>query len=120
MSPERERRRAGHIRLPVRIPVLAEQGRPAGMPSRGETQNLSGSGVLLLLGQEGIPGAPIRVTLHLRRPISLSLTGTVVWTRPHPDLSGWDLGIQFTEELSRDFVAEIADEEFPPGTTRTH
>jgi len=89
------------------------------MPNPGETQNLSRSGVLLRLGQVGIPGAPIRVTLHLRRPVSLTLTGTVVWIRARPDLTGWDLGIQFIDELSGDFIAEIADEEFPPGMMRT-
>ena len=118
MSPER--RRADHARLPVRIPVLAEQDSPAGMPSPGEAQNLSGSGARLLLGQEGIPGSRIWVTLHLRRPISLSLTGTVVWTRPHPQLPGWDLGVQFTKELPTDFIAEIADEDSPPGTPVTY
>ncbi len=116
-----ERRRAGHIRFPVRIPALAEQkGSPGGLPNPGETQNLSRSGVLLRVTQAATPGIPMRITLHLRRPVSLTLTGTAVWTRPHPDLPGWDLGIQFLEELSGDLVAEIADEEFPPWTTRSH
>ncbi len=119
MSPER--RRAGHIRLPVRIPALAEQkGSPGGMPNPGETQNLSRSGVLLRVGQAAIPGAPMRITLRLRRPVSLTLTGTVVWTRRHPDLPGWELGIQFLEELSGELVVEIADEEFPPWGARIH
>ncbi len=114
MSPER--RRPVHARLSVRIPVLAEQDPPVGIPSPGETQNLSGSGVLLLLGQQGIPGVRILVTLQLRRPISVSLIGTVVWTRPHPQIPGWELGVQFAKELSSDFIAEIAEEESPTGT----
>ncbi len=116
-----ERRRAGHIRLPVHIPALAElKGSPAGLPNPGETQNLSRSGVRLRVGEAATPGSPMRVTLRLRRPVSLTLTGTVVWTRPHPDLPGWDLGIQFIEELSGELVTEIADEEFPPWATRFH
>ncbi len=114
MSPDR--RRPDHARLPVRIPVLAEQDPPAGIASPGETQNMSGSGALLLLGQQGMPGVRILVTLLLRRPISISLIGTVVWTRPHPQIPGWELGVRFLQELSNDFVAEIADEESVSGT----
>ncbi len=115
MSPER--RRPDHARLPVRIPVLAEQDPPVGVPSPGETQNMSGSGALLLLGQEGVPGVRILVTLHLRRPITLSIIGTVVWTRPHPQIPGWELGVRFAKELSGDFIAEIAEEESPSETS---
>ncbi|MBI3988140.1 MAG: PilZ domain-containing protein [candidate division NC10 bacterium] len=112
------RRRASHIRFPVRVPTVTEPVGAAADPDLGDVQNLSRSGVLLRLEKAITPGAPVRVTLRLHRRPPLTLMGTVVWVQPHPDFPGWALGIQFGEELPGEMVAEIADEEHPPWTPR--
>ncbi len=113
MSPER--RRADHVRIPVRIPVVVEpKGPPAEMPTSGETENLSRGGALLSMGQATRPGSVVRVTLYLRRPVSLTLTGTVVWIQRRHDPLRWNQGLQFGEELSESIVAQIAEQDFSP------
>lgn len=114
---ELERRRAGQIRFPVRVPVVAEQDAPAGSPIPGETQNLSRSGALLRVKRAGMLGVPVRVTLRLRPHASVTLAGTVVWSRPHADFPGWEQGIQFRTKLPGDFIG-ITDETFPPRVAR--
>lgn len=111
------RRRAGHARFPVRAPAVTEPVGTAGGPDVGEAQDLSAGGVAVRLAKAMKPGSPVRVTLRLHRRSSLTLVGTVVWVRPHPDLPGWALGIRFGEELAGEMVAEIADEEHPPWAT---
>jgi hypothetical protein len=109
-----ERRRIGQTRLPVRVPAVTEAiGLPGG-PARGNTENLSSGGMLLRLGRTLVPGAPVRVTLRLSRRPPLCVTGAVVWVESHPDVWGWVQGIRFSEELSAEMVAEIADAEYPP------
>jgi PilZ domain len=108
------RRRPGQVRVPVRVPALTETVDSPGPPDVGEAQDLSAGGIALRLAKAVVLGAAVRVTLRLRRRAPLSLAGKVVWVRPHPDLPGWMLGIQFGDELSGEMVAEIADEEHPP------
>ncbi len=104
-----------HTRLPVRVPAVSEPLGAAGDAEVGETENLSQSGIRLRLPTDAfVPGVPIRVTLRLQRRSPLTLTGRVVWVRPHPDLRGWAVGIQLGEHLSEEMVIEIADEEYPP------
>jgi len=59
------------------------------------------------------------VTLTFRHRPQLVLTGKVVWSQPHLDFPGWDLGIQFGQELHGEMVIEIADEQFPPWATES-
>ncbi len=47
------------------------------------------------------------MTLHLRHRVRLTLTGTVRRVQPSPD-AGWDLGMQFGQELPAHLVATIA------------
>jgi hypothetical protein len=108
------RRRPGQPRLPLRIPAVTERVDTPGDPEVGEAQNLSPSGVALRLETTLAPGAAVRVTLRLSRRPPLTLAGTVLWVRPHPDLPGWALGIRFDAELPGELVAEIGDEEHPP------
>ncbi len=107
-------RRSGLPRFPVRVPTLSEPLGVAEAPEAGETQNLSQGGALLRQGKSVAPGMALRVTLCLRRRPALTLEGRVIWTRPHPDLPGWALGIRFSEDLPGEMVIEIADEEHPP------
>jgi len=109
-----ERRRAGQTRLPLRVPVQTD---PLEIPSRsgaGMAQDLSAGGMMVRLGHALARGAPVRVTLRLSQRPPVTLTGAVAWTRPHPDFPGWALGIQFSQELPGEMVAEIADAEYPP------
>ncbi len=108
-----DRRRVGHIRLPVRLPVMVEEKDSATeLPAFGETDNLSRSGVLLRLWRSVRPGRTVCVTLRLRRAYSLTLLGNVVWTRQHPP--GWMQGAQFGEALPDSFVTQVAEEDFLP------
>ncbi len=109
---EADRRHVGHIRFPLLVPALAEDVATGASVSAGLTRNLSRSGFGLLLLQEAEPGAALHVTLHLRRRVRLTLTGTVRWAQPSPG-AGWDLGMQFGEELPAQLVATIAQEEAP-------
>lgn len=102
-----ERRRAGHVRLPVRISVSA------GETARGEAHDLSQGGLLLWLPGGLAPGSPVTLTLHLRQRPALTLAGTVVRAGPHPFLPGQAIGIQLRDEVALDMVGDIADEEFP-------
>ncbi len=74
-------------------------------------RNLSRGGALLRLSESVILGAPVRVTLNLRRRTQLSLMGKAAWVRPIQDLPGWEMGIQFDEDLPEELVLEIAEEE---------
>ncbi len=109
-----DRRPGGSFRLPVRVLTVSEPLDAAEVPEVGETENLSQGGVLLRQGKPVTPGVALRVTLRLRRRPALTLEGRVVWTRPHPDLPGWALGIRFKDDLPDEMVIEIADEEHPP------
>lgn len=111
------RRRPIHTRFPIQVPAVTEPVETPGGPDLGEARNLSRSGICLRLEKAIPPGAQVRVTLRLHRRQPLTLTGTVVWVQPHPDLPGWALGIRFDEELPGEMVVEIADEEHPPWAT---
>jgi PilZ domain-containing protein len=111
-----ERRRPSHIRFPVRVPALMIEGaKPWGHPTPGETRNISRGGARLRVEEPTIPSNPVGLTLRLVYRPPLTLTGTVVWSAGQPDPPGWDLGIQFTEEINQRQVAEIADEGFKAG-----
>ena len=120
-----DRRQARHVRLqarfPLRVPVVVElNGPPAEMHLAGETGNLSRGGALLRrLAEAPRPGTALRVTLRLRRFISLTITGTAVWIEPDPDSPGWKLGFQFGRDLPESFVAQIAEDAFSPGPARS-
>ncbi len=109
---EENRRRVGHPRFPLRVPALVEEVAAAGSPRPGLTRNLSRGGLGLLLRQEAQRGTSLRVTLRLRHRVPLPLTGTVRWVRPSQE-AGWDLGMQFDEELAAHLVATIAQGESP-------
>lgn len=112
------RRRPSHTRFPLKVPAVTEPVEAAGGPEPGEARDLSRSGLGLRLKTLLVAGAPVRVTLRLRRRSPLTLMGTVAWVRPHLGSRGWALGIQFSEELPGDMVVEIADEEHPPWAAR--
>jgi hypothetical protein len=107
-----DRRRTGHPRLPIRVPIVLDTvDERAG---RGEAQDLSPGEALVRLEQALPPGASVRVTLRLSQRAPLTLVGTVVWIQPYRDFPGWALGIRFDAELPGEMVAEIADAEYPP------
>ena len=108
------RRRPGVVRIPVRVPAVAEAVDSARPPDIGEAQDLSAGGMAVRLAKAMVPGTAVRVTLRLRRRAPLTLTGQVMWVQPHPDSPGWLLGVRFGEELPGEMVAEIADKEYPP------
>ncbi|MBI4573179.1 MAG: PilZ domain-containing protein [candidate division NC10 bacterium] len=113
-----DRWRGSPPRFPVRVPAVSEPLAADTPPEAGEVQNLSQRGMLLRLAKALGPGVPLRVTLRLHQRPPLTLVGTVIWTRPHPDLPGWALGIQFGEDLPGEMEVEIADEEYPPWERR--
>jgi hypothetical protein len=82
-----------YLRLPLRVPVAHEPLAGAAGPSLGESQNLSQGGILLRLPRGVAAGAPLRLTLQLTHRAPLVLTGRAVWSRPHPDLPGWAVGV---------------------------
>jgi len=118
MAPSFDPSRAIPPRFPVRVPAVTEPVERLGDPCVGEVQNMSRGGLLLWLTRAMVPGAAVRVTLSLCRRPPLALAGSVVWVRPHPDLPGWALGIQFGEDLPGEILVEIADEEYPPWERR--
>jgi hypothetical protein len=108
-----ERRRPSHVRFPVRVPALMiEQATLWERPTPGETRNISRGGARLRVEGATIPSNPVGVTLRLVYRPSVTLTGTVVWSSGQPEPPGWELGIQFNEEINQRLVAEIADEGF--------
>jgi len=109
-----ERRRTGQTRLPIHVPVETDLLEIPTRSSEGVTQDLSPSGMMVRLEQRLVRGTPVRVTLQLSQGPAVTFTGTVAWIRPHPDFPGWALGIQFSQELPGEMVAEIADAEYPP------
>ena len=108
------RRHQGYSRFPVKVPAAVLTAEPAAIPEIGLALDLSRGGILLRLGSAKAPGMPIRVTLTFRHRPQLVLTGKVVWSHPHLDFPGWDMGIQLEQELHKEMVIEIADEQFPP------
>lgn len=104
-----DRRRTGHPRLPIRVPVVFDA-----IDGHGEAQDLSPGGALVRMEQALPPGASVRITLRLSQRAPLTLVGVVAWIQPHPDFPGWALGIRFDAELPGEVVAEIADAEYPP------
>lgn len=108
------RRRPSHTRFPLCVPAVAETMGGEDRPTQGEAQDMSRSGLGLRMQATVAPDAPVRVTLRLRRRPEVTLLGKVVWVRPHPDLPGWAIGIQFGDEIRGEMVAEIADAEYPP------
>jgi hypothetical protein len=120
MVPPPNRRRAGHARLPIRVPAVTE---PIGLPGEargGEAQDLSPGGVQVRLERALAPGAPVRVTLRFSQRPPLTLIGTVAWVQPQPEAGGWALGIRLGDELPGEIVAEIADAEYPPWEPSPH
>ena len=113
------RRHQGYSRFPVQVPAAVLTAEPAASPETGLALDLSQGGILLRLGSAKASGMPIRVTLTFRHRPQLVLTGKVVWSQPQLDFSGWDLGIQFEQELHKEIVIEIADEQFPPWATES-
>ena len=112
-----ERRHSSHLRFPVRVPaLLRERVAPSGHSILGETRNISRGGVGLRIRKATIPTGAVEVSLRLVFLPPLTLTGTIVWSKAQPNPPGWQLGIQFTEELPQRLVAEIADEGFRLGT----
>ena len=108
-----ERRRPGHVRFPVCVPALmVPAARPWGPSTSGETRNISRGGVRLRVAAATFPSHQVQVILPLVDQLSPTLTGTVVWSVGQSDAPGWDLGIQFAEEIPGRLVAEIADKGF--------
>jgi len=110
-----DRRRTGHPRLPIRVPIVLDA--IDGRAGRGEAQDLAPGGALVRLEQALPPGASVRATLRLSQRAPLTLVGTVVWIQPHPDFPGWALGIRFDTDLPTEMVADIVDAEYPPWTS---
>ncbi len=108
------RRRPDHPRFPLEVPTLATTAMPIEETAEGECLDLSRGGVGLRLGRDVAVGAPVRLTLRLKRQPPLTVQGRIAWIRPHPDFPGWAVGVQFHEELDGELVAEIADGEYPP------
>ncbi len=108
-----KRRRPGHVRFPVRVSALMfEEAKPWGRPTPGETRNISRGGIRLRVEAATLPSTRVEVALRLVHRPPLTFTGAVVWSAGQPDPSGWDLGIQFSEEIPSRLVAEIAYEGF--------
>lgn len=105
---------ARQTRHPVRVPVESEPLGGGGKAQEGESEDLSQGGISLRLPSAVAPGSLVRVTLRLHRRPRLTVTGKVVWVRPHADLRGWAVGIRLDESLPEEMVVEIADEEYPP------
>lgn len=104
-----ERRRPGHVRFPVRVPALmVPAAKPWGPSTAGETRNISRGGVRLRVEAATSPRTQVEVTLRLVSHPPPTLPGIVVWSAERFDAPGWDLGIQFTPEIPRRLVAEIA------------
>ncbi len=103
-----------YLRLPLRVQVANEPLAGEADPALGESQNLSQGGILLRLPRAVAPRVPVRITMQLTHRDPLVLTGRVAWTRPHPDLPGWAVGIQFAEALPEPVFLAIIDEEPPP------
>jgi hypothetical protein len=103
----------------VKVPAAVLTAEPAAVPEIGLALDLSRGGILLRLGSAKAPGMPIRVTLTFRHRPQLVLTGKVVWSKPHLDFPSWDMGIQFEQELHKEMVIDIADEQFPPWATES-
>ena len=114
MVPPLDRRRAGQPRLPVRVPLVIEPIGSLGAGKSGEAQNLSSGGILVRVERAFSPRDQVRVTLRPSNRPPLTLTGTVAWVQPDPDVPGWALGVKFSDELPTEIVAEIADAEYPP------
>ncbi len=100
-------------RLPLHVPVTSKPLDRRGAPLVGESQNLSQGGIQLRLPRGVVPGTLIRVTLDLQGQAPLALTGRVIWSRPHPDLPGWTVGVQFAEPLAEHHFLALMDEERP-------
>ncbi len=71
--------------------MVEEKEPPAKIPIFGETEDLSRGGSRLYFGVPVRPGTAVHVTLSLKRPVSLTLTGRIVWSRPHPP--SWQQGL---------------------------
>jgi hypothetical protein len=112
-----DRRRTGHPRFPIRVPIVLDAIDGRAGRGHGEVQDLSSGGALVRLEQALPPGASVRVTLRLSQRAPLALVGTVAWIQPHPDFPGWALGIRFDAELPGEIIADIADAEYPPWTS---
>ncbi|HWT81880.1 MAG TPA: PilZ domain-containing protein [Candidatus Methylomirabilis sp.] len=104
---ESDRRRGDDIRSPALAITLIEQAQLDGGADVGFAQNLSRGGALLRLKRAAVPDAPVRVTLRLGQERQLSLMGRVVWVRSIPDFPGWEVGVQFDEELSPGLVGYV-------------
>ncbi len=108
---QEERRRTDDIRFPLGVSAWTEP-RAGGRRIPGRAANLSRGGMLLQSPQAARPGAAVRVTLRLQQRPPLSLVGTIVWGQRILG-AGWELGIQFREELAGDLVATLVKEEKP-------
>lgn len=115
---EWSRRRPGHPRFPLRVPAVAEQPNAPSEAAKGKSVDLSRGGVGLRLGRDFAIGSPVRITLRLRALAPLILQGRIAWVQPHPDFAGWSVGVQLSDELSGELVAEIADVEYAPWRPR--
>ena len=106
MGPDR--RSPKRPRLQVRLPVVTQPVEIIDDAVTGEAEDLSASGIRLHQKKAAAPGAPVLVTLRLRRYLAVCMLGTVVWAQPHPKSAGWYLGIMFAGELGEKAVTEIA------------
>ncbi len=98
---EGERRKRGHVRIPVRLVTSAQQA------SAGFTLNLSRGGVLLHLGQAAVVGAPVQVSLDMGRQIQFAVMGKVVRVQSVPDPPGWEVAVHFYEEIPAVFLQQV-------------
>ncbi len=102
-----DRRRSGHDRLPVHLPVTALELEAGGGPWAGRLENLSAGGARIRLPAAPPPGARLAVTLHVRKRHRLSTAATVRWTHPVRNRRAWRVGIAFLQELPGGALEEM-------------
>ena len=102
------RRRADDPRHPVHVLATVEAVGTAGLPQSGEIVDLSRGGLGLQLFVALDPGAPVRVTLHLRGRAALTVMGRVAWVTRAFQAGNGLAGIAFKEGLNEGFVADLA------------
>ncbi len=105
--PGSDRRRPGHDRLPVRVPVTVLQLRGAGAQWRGRTEDLSIGGARLHLSAAPQLGGRLAVTFHVRKRHRLSTAATVRWILVAGKRRAWWVGVAFLQELPASTLEEM-------------